>query len=68
MNCMTIDPSAVLGRAATFRGEAEALRQRACASGESVIRDQYLMLADRWSMLAASLEGAFFAKDQTTLL
>jgi hypothetical protein len=51
------DARARVGRAATFRIEAEALRDRAHASGEDVIKNQYLALADRWSTLAAHLEA-----------
>lgn len=46
-----------VGRAASFRIEADALRERAGAADENVIKDQYLALADRWSMLAAHLEA-----------
>jgi hypothetical protein len=45
-----------LSRAASFRSESDMLRRRANAVCEDVIRDQYLALADRFSMLAASLE------------
>jgi hypothetical protein len=45
-----------VSRAASFRGESDMLRRRARAGREDVIRDQYLALADRFSMLAASLE------------
>jgi len=50
----------LLARAAFFRLEAEALRQRARASDEMVVRDQYFKLADRWSVLAAGLEATLF--------
>jgi hypothetical protein len=56
----------LVSRAAGFRMEASVLRARAEASEEPVIRDQYLVLADRWSNVATSLEAALF--DQTTLL
>jgi hypothetical protein len=48
---------ALVGRAATFRIEAEALRARAHATDEPVIRDHYLALAQRWSTLATGLEA-----------
>ena len=51
------DARARAGRAATFRIEADALRERAFATDEHVVKDQYLALADRWSMLAAHLEA-----------
>lgn len=51
------DARASVSRAATFRIEADALRERAHASGENLIKDQYLALAERWSMLAAHLEA-----------
>jgi len=46
-----------IGRAAAFRLEAEALRERARRTDETVVRDQYLALADRWSVFASSLEA-----------
>ena len=46
-----------IGRAAAFRLEAEALRERARRTNETVVRDQYLALADRWSVFASSLEA-----------
>jgi len=46
-----------IGRAAAFRIEAEALRERARRTDEAVVRDQYLALADRWSVFASSLEA-----------
>lgn len=46
-----------IGRAAGFRIEAETLRERARATDEAVVREQYLALADRWSMFASSLEA-----------
>lgn len=51
----------LLARAALFRLEAETLRERASATGEPVIRNQYFQLADRWLMLAAGLEAETFA-------
>jgi hypothetical protein len=52
----------LFGRAAQFRIEADALRKRAAAMDEDVIRDQYLLLADRWAMLAAGLEAEQLAR------
>jgi len=51
--------SELLSRAALFRLEADALRVRAGNIGEAIIRDQYFLLADRWSSLAAGLEMQF---------
>ena len=51
------DARARIGRAATFRIEADALRERAQASDENLVKNEYLALADRWSMLAAHLEA-----------
>jgi hypothetical protein len=51
-----------ISRAALFRLEADALRQRACATDETVIRDQYFKLADHWSMLAVGLEVQFLTE------
>jgi hypothetical protein len=48
--------AALVSRAAAFRIEADFLRERARQSKERVIRDEYLALAQRWSMLAAGLE------------
>jgi hypothetical protein len=48
--------SGAVSRAASFRGESDMLRRRASAVREDAIRDQYLALADRFSILAASLE------------
>jgi hypothetical protein len=48
--------SGAVSRAASFRSESDMLRRRASAVHEDAIRDQYLALADRFSMLAASLE------------
>lgn len=52
----------LLARAALFRTEAEILRERAMASGEAVVRNQYSQLADRWLVLAAGLEAELFAR------
>lgn len=51
------DHSDLLSRAAFFRLEADALRQRAQVTDEMVVRDQYFKLADRWTTLAAGLEA-----------
>jgi hypothetical protein len=51
-----------ISRAALFRLEADALRQRACTTDETVIRDQYFKLAVHWSMLAAGLEAQFLTE------
>lgn len=53
---LSADQTEIVSRAANFRIEADALRERARAITERVIRDEYLALAQRWSMLAASLE------------
>ena len=50
------DRNNLLSRAALFRLEADTLRLRAGATDETVIRDQYFKLADRWATLAAGLE------------
>jgi hypothetical protein len=42
--------------AASFRSESDMLRRRASVVREDAIRDQYLALADRFTMIAASLE------------
>ena len=52
----------LFGRAAQFRIEAAVLRERAETMDENVIRDQYLLLADRWTMLAAGLEAEQLAR------
>ena len=46
-----------LSRAAVFRIEADVLRERARVTDEAAIREQYLALADRWTMFASSLEA-----------
>ncbi len=51
----------LVGRAALFRIEADMLRERACMTDEPVVREQYLALAERWSMFAAGLEAEAFA-------
>ena len=48
--------AALVSRAAAFRIEADFLRERARTCAEGAIREQYLTLAQRWSMLAAGLE------------
>ena len=50
------DISDAVSRAASLRSESDMLRRRASVVREDAIRDQYLALADRFSMLAASLE------------
>jgi hypothetical protein len=52
----------LVGRAASFRLEADALRERARASTEHVVRDQYLALAERWSMFAAGFEAELMSR------
>jgi hypothetical protein len=47
----------LIGRAAHFRTEADVLRVRASLAAEPVVREQYLALAERWSMFAAGLEA-----------
>ncbi len=49
-----------MSRAALFRLEADALRARAHALDDTLIRGQYFKLADHWSMLAAGLELQVF--------
>ncbi len=56
------DARDLVGRAARFRLEADALRERAGATDETLIRDQYLALAERWSAFASFLEGEGFAR------
>ena len=51
----------LIARAANFRIEADLLRERACVSFEPVVREQYLALAERWSMFAAGLEAEALA-------
>ena len=47
----------LVGRAASFRIEAEMLRERAGMTDEPAIREQYLALAEKWSKFAAGLEA-----------
>ena len=47
----------LVGRAANFRIEADMLRERAGVTEEPLMREQYLALAERWSVLAAGLEA-----------
>lgn len=56
------DNSDLASRAALFRLEADALRQRAGATNETVVRAQYFKLADHWTMLAAGLELQLLAQ------
>jgi hypothetical protein len=51
------DGLGLAARAATFRLEADTLRRRAAETNEDAIRDQYLALAQRWSIFAAHLEA-----------
>ncbi len=53
---LTSDIRDAVSRAASFRSESDMLRRRAGGVNEDAIRDQYLALADHFSMLAASLE------------
>jgi hypothetical protein len=52
----------LIGRAATFRIEADLLRARARETDEPAIREEYLALANRWVSFAASLEAQTFAR------
>ena len=54
---LSSDQTDLVSRAASFRIEADALRERARQSNERVIRDEYLALARRWSTMAAGLEA-----------
>jgi hypothetical protein len=56
-NILPQDQKDMIGRAASFRIEAQWLRARADAADEPVMREQYLSLANRWTTLAASLEA-----------
>lgn len=49
-------------RAASFRIEADVLRGRAREAGDTTIRSEYLLLADRWSLCAAHLEAEAIVK------
>jgi hypothetical protein len=51
------DVRAIVARATSFRIEADALRARAYAADDDVIRKEYLSLAERWSTFAAGLEA-----------
>jgi hypothetical protein len=51
------DAHDLMARAATFRIEADLLRERARAADEPAIREEYLALANRWSTFASGLEG-----------
>ena len=46
----------LISRAASLRLEAEFLRSRAAAADEEVVREAYRRLAERWLVLAASLD------------
>jgi len=50
----------LIGRAATFRIEADLLRARAQETDEPAIREEYLALANRWVSFAAGLEAQMF--------
>ena len=52
----------LIGRAATFRIEADLLRARARDTDEPAIREEYLALANRWASFAAGLEAQMFAR------
>jgi hypothetical protein len=52
----------LIGRAATFRIEADQLRARARETDEPAIREEYLALANRWATFAAGLEAQMFAR------
>ncbi len=52
----------LIGRAATFRIEADLLRERARATDEPAIREEYLALANRWASFAAGLEAQMFTR------
>jgi hypothetical protein len=62
------DVRTIVARATSFRIEADALRARAYAADEEVIRKEYLSLAERWSSVAAGLEtealDRAFAREQ----
>jgi len=68
--CAARKDEELIGRAATYRIEADALRERAMAVRDALIRDQYLGMAERWSTIAAHLEVEAMVKllAQTTLL
>ncbi|MBV9992719.1 MAG: hypothetical protein JOZ72_15675 [Alphaproteobacteria bacterium] len=52
----------LVSRAAGFRIEADVLRGRAREAGDTMIRSEYLSLADRWSLCAAHLEAEAIVK------
>ena len=52
----------LIGRAATFRIEADLLRERARETDEPAIREEYLAMANRWASFAAGLEAQMFAR------
>ena len=52
----------LIGRAATFRIEANLLRERARETDEPAIREEYLAMANRWASFAAGLEAQMFAR------
>jgi len=52
----------LVSRAANFRIEAVALRERARATADDLIRDEYLGLANHWSLCAAHLEAEAIVK------
>ena len=54
-----------IGRAAGFRLEAETLRERARATDEAVVREHYLALADRWTIV--TLDGSLSAHFEHTV-
>jgi hypothetical protein len=56
-NTLSKSHADAISRAAAFRIEANLLRERAGTAGETIIREQYLALADRWAMFAANLEA-----------
>jgi len=56
------EASDLIGRAANFRIEADLLRERALATGEPAIREEYLALAGKWSTFAAGLESEVLAR------
>jgi hypothetical protein len=52
----------LIGRAATFRIEADLLRARARETDEPAIREEYLALAKRFASVAAGLEAQMFTR------
>ena len=53
---ITVDEGGLAAAAAAYRLEACVLEARARATPEATIRDEYLALARRWSLVAASLD------------